>query len=657
MWLVSGKNTSSLSIFLLLFDLELSISGNSYILFFQKDYTPYFASKKEKKLRFEDEKRTFDFINFFPTVAEFDFFSLCFPMEGSQVVFRTCNLKSILSGLLDKYRVLVERGELQHDPFQERVASELESLLGRLEQYEKDMEDYHVKLAEWEQNREKERRRLLMEEAESKQQGDAVNKRRSKLFETLMFRKKAENIEPGVGKWVSYLNREKKLDSLVGRCPAAPHAPRGLYIYGNVGSGKTMLMDMFFNATQGIVKHRQRYHFHEAMLKINEDMHKIWKNQVREKSSQSSFSSWIMNLPFDTKVKEWLAGEEKYKQEVQMKHILPAVADKFLIDQQAGHVGASILCFDEIQTVDVFAIVALSGIISRLLSTGTVLVATSNRAPNDLNQDGMQKDIFQKFVIKLEEHCEFVLIGSEIDYRRFIAQRSFDQVHYFWPLDCTSVRKFENMWVEVTSQLGGQITSETVPVMFGRKLEVPESCNGVARFAFDFLCGQPVGAADYIALAKNYHTVFISNIPIMSMRIRDKARRFITLIDELYNHHCCLFCLAATSIEELFQGTEEGALFDLESFQFETEAEGGKLRRNVLVEGNVGSVGAPTAIVSMLSGQEEMFAFRRAVSRLIEMQTPLYLEGVRNIHPYFQRREQESSVDPPAPRFQFHQLS
>ncbi|KGN60246.2 AFG1-like ATPase isoform X1 [Cucumis sativus] len=560
-------------------------------------------------------------------------------------------------GLLDKYRVLVERGELQHDPFQERVASELESLLGRLEQYEKDMEEYHVKLAEWKQNREKERRRLLMEEAESKQQGDAVNRRRSKLLETLMFRKKSENIEPGVGKWVSYLNREKKLDSLVGRCPSAPHAPRGLYIYGNVGSGKTMLMDMFFNATEGIVKHRQRYHFHEAMLKINEDMHKIWKNQVREKSSQSSISSWIMNLPFDTKVKEWLAGEEKYKQEVQMKNILPAVADKFLVDQQAGHVGASILCFDEIQTVDVFAIVALSGIISRLLSTGTVLVATSNRAPNDLNQDGMQKDIFQKFVIKLEEHCEFVLIGSEIDYRRFIAQRSFDQVHYFWPLDCTSMRKFENMWVEITSQLEGQITSETIRVMFGRKLEVPESCNGVARFAFDFLCGQPVGAADYIALAKNYHTVFISNIPIMSMRIRDKARRFITLIDELYNHHCCLFCLAATSIEDLFQGTEEGALFDLESFQFETEAEGGKLRRNVLVEGNVGSVGAPTAIVSMLSGQEEMFAFRRAVSRLIEMQTPLYLEGVRNVHPYFQRREQESSVDPPAPRFEFHQLT
>ncbi|XP_022936535.1 AFG1-like ATPase [Cucurbita moschata] len=578
-------------------------------------------------------------------------------VDPLRVRFLSSSAKS--PGLLSQYKHLVERGELQHDPFQERVASELESLLGRLEQYEKDMEEYHVKLANWKQSRENERRRLLMEEAESKQQGDvwtSVNKRRSKLAETLMFRKSSENIEPGVGKWVSYLNRERKLDSLVGRCPSAPHAPRGLYIYGNVGSGKTMLMDMFYNATEGIVKHRQRYHFHEAMLKINEDMHKIWKNQVREKSSQSSISSWIMNLPFDTKVKEWVAAEEKYKQEVQMKNILPAVADKFLVDQQAGQVGASILCFDEIQTVDVFAIVALSGIVSRLLSTGTVLVATSNRAPKDLNQDGMQKDIFQKFVTKLEEHCAFVFIGSEIDYRRFIAQRSFDQVHYFWPSDCTSVGKFEKMWVEITSQLGGQITSETIPVMFGRKLEVSESCNGVARFAFDFLCGQPVGAADYIALAKNYHTVFISDIPMMSMRIRDKARRFITLIDELYNHHCCLFCLAATSIEDLFQGTEEGALFDLESFQFETEAEGGKLRRNVLVEGNVGSVGAPTAIVSMLSGQEEMFAFRRAVSRLIEMQTPLYLEGVRNLHPYFQRREPESLVDSAA-RFQFQQSS
>lgn len=87
----------------------------------------------------------------------------------------------------------------------------------------------------------------------------------------------------------------------------------------------------------------------QAMLKINEHMHKIWKNQVEGKSLQSSFSGWIMNLPFDTKVKEWLAAEERYKQEIQMKNILPAVADEFLVDQQLDQRGASILCFDEIQ--------------------------------------------------------------------------------------------------------------------------------------------------------------------------------------------------------------------------------------------------------------------------------------------------------------------
>ncbi|XP_022750274.1 AFG1-like ATPase isoform X3 [Durio zibethinus] len=546
-------------------------------------------------------------------------------------------------GLLLHYRNLVEQGRLQHDPFQEKVALALENLIGRLEQYEKDMVEYHIKLAEWEKHRENEHRRLLTEEAELKQCGDlwtSVSKRRSRLLERWVFRRKSEDIEPGVGKWVSYLNREKKLDSLVGRRPTAPSAPKGLYIYGNVGIGKTMLMDMFYSATDGIVKHRQRFHFHEAMLKINEAMHKLWKNQVEEKSLQSSVSSWIMNLPFDMKAKEWLAAEERYKQEVQMKNILPAVADKFLVDRQAGERGASILCFDEIQTVDVFAIVALSGILSRLLTTGTVLVATSNRAPKDLNQDGMQREIFLNFVDKLEEHCEIILIGSEIDYRRLIAQRSIDKVHYFWPLDGTALKEFEKIWCQVINEVGGKVTCNTVPVMFGRTLEVPESCNGVARFTFEHLCGRPVGAADYIAVAKNHHTVFIADIPVMSMRIRDKARRFITLIDELYNHHCRLFCSAATSIDDLFQGTEEGTLFDLESFQFETETEGAKLRRNVLAEGSVSSGGAPAGITSMLSGQEEMFAFRRAVSRLIEMQTPLYLEGVRFLHPYFQRELQ-----------------
>ncbi|CAH9073281.1 unnamed protein product [Cuscuta epithymum] len=248
----------------------------------------------------------------------------------------------------------------------------------------------------------------------------------------------------------------------------------------------------------------------------------------------------------------------------------------------------------------------------------------------------MQWEIFDKLVQKLEDHCKCVLIGNEIDYRRLIAQRSIEQAHYYWPLDSKSKQMFEDMWSEITKKYGGNVTSETVQVMFGRTLEVPQSCNGVARFTFEYLCGRPIGAADYIAIANNYHTVFITDIPVMSMRIRDKARRFITLIDELYNRHCCLYCSAEASIDDLFQGTEEGTLFDMESFQFETEIEGGRLRRDVLAEGGISSGGSPTGIISMLSGQEELFAFRRAVSRLIEMQSRVYLDAARYLHPYFQ---------------------
>ncbi|XP_073042531.1 uncharacterized protein [Primulina eburnea] len=547
-------------------------------------------------------------------------------------------------GPLVHYKSLVNQGKLQHDPYQEKVAVELDNLLGRLCQYEKEMEEFHANLAKWEEDRENARRKLLIEEAEAKQQRGVITyvKRRRAYFQMWMSRQ-PDNVEPGVGKWVSYLNRERRLDSLVGQRPIAPPAPKGLYIFGNVGSGKTMLMDMFYGATEGIVQHRKRFHFHEAMLQVHDLMHKVWKSQETEKSIQSSISQWVINLPFETKIKEWLVEEERYKQEMMMKNILPAVADKFLVNGRGHQGGASVLCFDEIQTVDVFAIVALSGILSRLLSTGTVLVATSNRAPRDLNQDGMQRDIFMEFVTRLEEHCENVVIGSDIDYRRQIGQRSIDQAHYFWPLNNIKKSDYEHTWSMITGRLGGKVVSQTLPVMFGRTLEVPESCNGVARFSFEFLCGRPVGAADYIAIAKMYHTVFISDIPVMSMRIRDKARRFITLVDELYNHHCCLYCSVATSIEGLFQGTEEGTLFDLESFQFETETEGSKLRRDVLAEGGVSSGGAPSGITSLLSGQEEMFAFRRAVSRLIEMQTTLYLEEVRYFHPCFQGRQKSRS--------------
>ncbi|VAH56354.1 AFG1-like ATPase isoform X1 [Triticum dicoccoides] len=547
-------------------------------------------------------------------------------------------------GPLTLYRDLVSQGKLRHDVYQENVASELDSLLGRLKRYEMEMEDYHTKLSMWDNTREKERRRLLLEEAEDKQHDGVWIDEKRGFLDKLISRKRRANIEPGVGRWVSYLNRERKLDNLVGQKPVAPVAPKGLYLYGNVGSGKTMLMDMFYGATEGVIKHRRRFHFHEAMLEIHDHMHDVWKRRDDGKSMESSAFSWISGLPFDAKIKEWLIGEEKYKQDKHQKHILLAVADKFLVDRQANKCGASILCFDEIQTIDVFAIVALSGILSRLLSTGTVLVATSNKAPEDLNQDGMQREIFLELLSKLDETCNKILVGTETDYRRLIPTDGSTQIHYYWPTNPDTRNMFEAMWHDITNQTGGNITAVTIPVMFGRSIEIPQSCSGVARFDFEYLCGRPVGAADYIAIARNYHTIFISDLPAMSMKIRDKARRFITLIDEMYNHHCRLICLATLPIDNLFQGTEEGPLFDLESFQFETEAEGSKLRRDVSAEGNVGAGPSTRGLVSMLSGQEEMFAFRRAISRLIEMQTPLYLERVQHVHSSALQQQQGTPV-------------
>lgn len=131
----------------------------------------------------------------------------------------------------------------------------------------------------------------------------------------------------------------------------------------------------------------------------------------------------------------------------------------------------------------------------------------------------------------------------------------------------------------------------------------------------------------------------------MSMRIHDKARRFITLVDELYNHRCRLICTADAPPDDLFLGTLDGPIIDLESLQFETEAESSRLRRDVQAEGSVAPLGASkedkASIHSLLSGREELFAFRRAVSRLMEMQTPVYLKMI-NCHPKFQ--EESASV-------------
>lgn len=214
------------------------------------------------------------------------------------------------------------------------------------------------------------------------------------------------------------------------------------------------------------------------------------------------------------------------------------------------------------------------------------------------------------------------------------------QRFYFWPQNSAAHAALEQQWARLSADstaatpaagAAASAAARTLPVMFGRTLLVERSCNGVAWFAFEELCARPLGAADYIALCAAFHTIFLAGVPLMSMQNRDQARRFITLLDELYNARVRLVVSAAAPPDQLFTAAAEGGeqpLLDLESLQFEGAVEGSRLRRDVLADGGVAPVAADEraalAAAAELGGLEEKFAFQRAVSRLFEMQHPLF---------------------------------
>jgi predicted ATPase len=174
-------------------------------------------------------------------------------------------------------------------------------------------------------------------------------------------------------------------------------------------------------------------------------------------------------------------------------------------------------------------------------------------------------------------------------------------------------------------------------VLFGRTLRIPRACGGIARASFDELCSQPLGTADYIALSERFHTVFLDDVPLMPAGAADVARRFITLVDELYNARCVLVFASAAPPAALFAGSggdADGApLVDIEGLQFEGEAEFARSRRDVARDGGVAPVASTAAAmagaVASLSGAAERFAFARAVSRLAEMGTASWVRRSR----------------------------
>lgn len=301
-------------------------------------------------------------------------------------------------GLLEKYNSLIRQGVLQPDVQQNNVVEALDNLLQRLAVYDKDMELYHAHLREWEVRREELRQKLLHEEAEiearrqvqkklaegknsffnwfyrwckqlrqrmvtyeaekeKRWQMHVYGRAASEIF-SVRKRRPTRGIEAGAGRKVSHINREKKLDRLVGPPPSLPSTPKGLYIYGSVGCGKTMLMDMFYNAADGVVQHRRRLHFHAALLEVHDWMHKLWKKQLNKKAEfdvekyNADDFELLKTEPVALKkeMKKWLDDERMFQEENSPTNVLGLVADKLLIDGTDGTGGGGcLLCFDELQ--------------------------------------------------------------------------------------------------------------------------------------------------------------------------------------------------------------------------------------------------------------------------------------------------------------------
>ena len=553
--------------------------------------------------------------------------------------------------LLARYRRLVRERHLVADRRQEAVVRKLDAVLGELRGFAGSFAAFAERKAAY-----RSRRAALLAEFESRLDAEPP----------------AEGAggEGGLLGWIegqagrpqeeakaSALKQKQDFERLVaeelGPPPAAPKVPPGLYLHGSVGSGKTMFMDMFYSEASKHIAQSRRIHFTAGMMELHQKVHRLEQEVMAKKGedkdgnfSFAQLDKWARKALLAARRRSRMLQKEDRHEDESTKPYSDVIAKATmeLFDDLDGDPDTpKLICFDELQVPDGFTAIALMGVFSWLCERNAVIVATSNRKPEELNDNGFHADTFHAMTQKLSAACLPTELSTEGDFRRLnlkepeavgaAASEALATQSYFYPLGPATSELFDRRVQDYCREIGVAVHARTpveVPVMFGRTLKVDTVAPGAVRCRFDDLCDALLGPTDYMALASHFHTIFLEDVPLLSKQQRDKARRFITMVDELYNAKCRLFCTADTSPDDLFLGSEEeggSVYYDFEGLQFETAVEDTRSRVNIAQAAGVAPVSGPagvTAVLSKLTGQEEKFAFRRAVSRLLEMQTNLY---------------------------------
>jgi cell division protein ZapE len=285
--------------------------------------------------------------------------------------------------------------------------------------------------------------------------------------------------------------------------------PRGLYVHGEVGRGKTMLMDLFFQ--QAPVAHKRRAHFHEFMAEVHERIYAYRQNIARGEIEDADVIGLTAHAIFD---EAWL------------------------------------LCFDEFHVTDIADAMILGRLFARLFGLGTVVVATSNVAPDDLYKGGLNRALFLPFIAQITNHMDVMRLDARTDFR---LEKLQGTRMWLVPADSEAEFALNRGWGRMTGRAPCKARDIAVK---GRKLHVPCSAHGVARFSFADICEKPLAASDYLRLARDYHTIIIDRIPVMDYGDRNAAKRFISLIDTLYDNGVKLMASAEADPVSLYVATE-----------------------------------------------------------------------------------------------------